>query len=82
MTQSAKTDILASEWKKIESPNKEIREVKEVEERVSIKKEIEVRKSQLPTEFDKTVTLRAKDVALKTLQIGRASCRERVYALV
>lgn len=67
MPEVQKTKILASEWEKIECPKKDPSQIKEVETKASIKKELEEHKSVLSTSFDKAITLRAKDVALHTL---------------
>jgi len=66
MPQEEKTKILASEWQRIEY-QKKVSQVKEVGSQTFIKKEIEERKPALPETFNKTITLRAKDVALHTI---------------
>ena len=81
VTQSQKTKILASEWEKIEKPKQEVSQAKEVKEVVSIKKDTENNKPVLPEVFNKTITLRAKDVSLKTLlgKIGEVTGYNIVY---
>ena len=74
MPQAERTKILASEWQRIEY-QKKVSQVKEVGSQTFIKKEIEERKPALPETFNKTITLRAKDVALHTIlaRIGEAT---------
>ena len=79
--EAEKAQILASEWERIEKPKEET--LKAIEDRpvTSIKKEVENRKPILPEAFDRTITLRAKEVNIRTLlaKIGEVTGYTIVY---
>ena len=81
MPEAEKAQILASEWEKIEKPKEETLKAIEASPAASIKKEVENRKLKLPEEFDRTITLRAKDVNIRTLltKIGEVTGYTIVY---
>ena len=81
MPQVEKAKILSSEWEKIEKPKEEIFQAEETGLAASLKKEEVDRRLKLPEVFDKTITLRAKDVSLRTLlnRIGEVTGCTIVY---
>ena len=81
MTQGEKTQILASEWERIKDNKEEFPKNIEVKDTTFIKKEAGDRRPVLPESFDKTITLRAKDVNLRILlnRIGEVTGHNVVY---